>query len=108
MKKVTMSSVPKTKAEMNALGTGGLMTGTQVWAQAILDADDSSDFRFGILRRGVIVTGQRTTPLASRVMDPGWHTPHNDVDVREERRRARAPSLSQSCPIRRARESVAD
>ncbi len=48
MKKVTMSSVPKTKAEMNALGSGGLMTGTQVWAQNILDADDSSDFSFGI------------------------------------------------------------
>lgn len=44
MKKVTMSSVAKTKAEMS----GGLMTGTQVWAQNVLDADDSSDFTFGI------------------------------------------------------------
>ena len=44
MKKVTMSNVPKTKVEM----TGGLMTGTQVWAQAILESEDSSDFSFGI------------------------------------------------------------
>lgn len=43
-----MSSVPKTKVDMNPLGTGGLMTGTQVWAQAILEAEDSSDFSFGI------------------------------------------------------------
>jgi quercetin dioxygenase-like cupin family protein len=48
MKKVTMSSVEKTKAEMNALGSGGLMTGTQVWAQDILNSGDSSDFSFGI------------------------------------------------------------
>ena len=48
MKKVTMSSVDKTKIQMNALGTGGLQTGTQVWAQAILEADDSSNFTFGI------------------------------------------------------------
>ena len=48
MKKVTMGSVEKTKVDMNTLGTGGLMTGTQVWAQAILEADDSSDFSFGI------------------------------------------------------------
>ena len=44
LKKVTMSNVPKTKVEM----TGGLMTGTQVWAQAILESEDSSDFSFGI------------------------------------------------------------
>ena len=44
LKKVTMSNVPKTKVEM----TGGLMTGTQVWAQAILESKDSSDFSFGI------------------------------------------------------------
>ena len=44
MKKVTMSNVPKTKVEMN----GDLMTGTQVWAQAILESEDSSDFSFGI------------------------------------------------------------
>ena len=48
MKKVTMSSVPKTKVDMNPLGSGGLQTGTQTWAQAILEADDSSDFTFGI------------------------------------------------------------
>ena len=45
MKKVTMSDVPRTKAEM----TGGLMTGTQVWRQAILDADDSDNFSFAIV-----------------------------------------------------------
>ena len=48
MKKVTMSSVPKTKAEMNVLGSGGLMTGTQMWGQVILESGDSSDFTFGI------------------------------------------------------------
>ena len=48
MKKVTMSSVSKTKAEMSALGSGGLMTGTQVWAQEILESGDSNDFTFGI------------------------------------------------------------
>ena len=48
MKKVTMSSVTKTKAEMSALGSGGLMTGTQVWAQEILESGDSNDFTFGI------------------------------------------------------------
>ena len=48
MKKVTMSSVRKTKAEMSALGSGGLMTGTQVWAQEILESADSSDFTLGI------------------------------------------------------------
>ena len=45
MKKVTMNDVPRTKAEM----TGGLMTGTQVWRQAILDADDSNNFNFAIV-----------------------------------------------------------
>ena len=45
MKKVTMSDVPRTKAEM----TGGLMTGTQVWRQAILDTDDSDNFNFAIV-----------------------------------------------------------
>ena len=44
LKKVTMSNVPKTKVEM----TGGLMTGTQVWAQAILESEDSIYFSFGI------------------------------------------------------------
>ena len=48
MKKVTMSSVEKTKVEMNPLGSGGLMTGTRMWAQDILVGDDSSDFTFGI------------------------------------------------------------
>ena len=45
MKKVTMRDVPRTKAEM----TGGLMTGTQVWRQGILDADDSDNFNFAIV-----------------------------------------------------------
>ena len=45
MKKVTMSSVAKTKAEMS----GGLMTGTQVWRQAILDPADSNNFNFSIV-----------------------------------------------------------
>ena len=48
MKKVTMSSVPKTSIEMNPLGSGGLMTGTKMWGQAILESEDSSDFTFGI------------------------------------------------------------
>jgi|TARA_B100000809_G_scaffold224991_1_gene235569 quercetin dioxygenase-like cupin family protein len=43
-----MSSVEKTDVAMNPLGSGGLMTGTKMWAQAILEADDSSDFTFGI------------------------------------------------------------
>ena len=46
MKKVTMSDVPITKAEM----TGGLMTGTQVWRQPILNAGDSSNFNFAIVK----------------------------------------------------------
>ena len=33
------------KAEM----TGGLMTGTQVWRQAILDPEDSNNFNFAIV-----------------------------------------------------------
>ena len=45
MKKVTMGSVPKTPAEM----TGGLMTGTQVWRQGILEGEDSNNFNFGIV-----------------------------------------------------------
>ena len=45
MKKVTMSSVAKTKAEM----TGGLMTGTQVWRQSILAPEDSNNFNFAIV-----------------------------------------------------------
>jgi len=45
LKKVTMSSVAKTKAEM----TGGLMTGTQVWRQSILAPEDSSNFNFAIV-----------------------------------------------------------
>ena len=46
MKKITMSDVPITKAEM----TGGLMTGTQVWRQPILNAGDSSNFNFAIVK----------------------------------------------------------
>ena len=42
MKKVTMRDVAKTKAEM----TGGLMTGTQVWRQAIRQPEDSTNFNF--------------------------------------------------------------
>lgn len=45
MKKVTMRDVPKTKAEMS----GGLMTGTQVWRQSILQPQDSSNFNFAIV-----------------------------------------------------------
>ena len=45
MKVVTMSNVPKTPAEM----TGGLMTGTQVWRQAILEPADSNNFNFAIV-----------------------------------------------------------
>ena len=45
MKKVTMRDVAKTKAEM----TGGLMTGTQVWRQAILQPEDSNNFNFAIV-----------------------------------------------------------
>ena len=45
MKKVTMRDVARTKAEM----TGGLMTGTQVWRQSILQPEDSSNFNFAIV-----------------------------------------------------------
>ena len=45
MKKVTMKDIPRTKAEM----TGGLMTGTQVWRQPILNPDDSNNFNFAIV-----------------------------------------------------------
>ncbi len=45
MKKVTMRDVAKTPAEM----TGGLMTGTQVWRQPILQPEDSSNFNFAIV-----------------------------------------------------------
>jgi quercetin dioxygenase-like cupin family protein len=48
LKKVTMGSLPKTEVQMNPLGSGGLQTGTQVWAQEVLEGDDSSDFKFGI------------------------------------------------------------
>ena len=43
-----MSSVEKTKVNMNPLGSGGLFTGTGILAQDILVGDDSSDFTFGI------------------------------------------------------------
>ena len=46
MKKVTMKDVPISKAEM----TGGLMTGTQVWRQPILNTGDSSNFNFLIVK----------------------------------------------------------
>ncbi len=46
MKKVTMKDVPITKAEM----TGGLMTGTQVWRQPILNPGDSGNFNFAIVK----------------------------------------------------------
>ncbi len=46
MKKVTMKDVPVIEAEM----TGGLMTGTQVYRQPILQAGDSSNFNFAIVK----------------------------------------------------------
>ena len=49
MKKVTMGDIPRTPADMAPLGSGGLMTGTQVWRQAILNPDDSSNFNFAIV-----------------------------------------------------------
>ena len=49
MKKVTMSSIPRTEADMAPLGSGGLMTGTQVWRQPILNPDDSQNFNFAIV-----------------------------------------------------------
>ena len=49
MKKVTMSDVPRTMADMAPLGSGGLMTGTQVWRQPILNPEDSNNFNFAIV-----------------------------------------------------------
>ena len=46
MKKVTMSEVPILEAEM----TGGLMTGTQVYRQPILEPGESSNFNFSIVK----------------------------------------------------------
>ncbi len=46
MKKVTMKDVPVIEAEM----TGGLMTGTQVYRQPILQTGDSSNFNFAIVK----------------------------------------------------------
>ena len=45
MKIVRKDSVAKEAAPM----TGGLMTGTQVYRQGILQGDDSSNFNFGIV-----------------------------------------------------------
>lgn len=45
MKVVKMSQVPKTAADM----VGGLMTGTQVYRQAILQPNDGKNFNFGIV-----------------------------------------------------------
>ncbi len=45
MKVVKKGSVPKEAAPM----TGGLMTGTQVYRQGILQGDDSNNFNFGIV-----------------------------------------------------------
>ena len=49
MKKVTMGDIPRSKADMAPLGSGGLMTGTQVWRQPILNPDDSDNFNFAIV-----------------------------------------------------------
>ena len=46
MKKVTMSEVPIIEAEM----TGGLMTGTQVYRQPILETGESTNFNFSIVK----------------------------------------------------------
>ena len=46
MKKVTMRDVPQIEAEM----VGGLMTGTQVYRQPILQTGDSSNFNFAIVK----------------------------------------------------------
>ena len=46
MKKVTMSQIPTIEMEM----TGGLMTGTQVYRQPILDTGESSNFNFSIVK----------------------------------------------------------
>ncbi|MSQ05651.1 MAG: cupin domain-containing protein [Dehalococcoidia bacterium] len=45
MKVVKMKNVVKEPAEM----TGGLMTGTQVYRQAVLKPGDSKNFNFGIV-----------------------------------------------------------
>ncbi len=45
MKKVTMRDVARTPTDM----VGGLMTGTQVYRQPILDPGDSTNFNFGIV-----------------------------------------------------------
>ncbi len=45
MKVVKKDSVPKEAAPM----TGGLMTGTQVYRQGILQGGDSNNFNFGIV-----------------------------------------------------------
>ena len=45
MKKVTMRNVQKEAADM----VGGLMTGTQVYRQPILDPGDSQNFNFAIV-----------------------------------------------------------
>ncbi len=45
MKVVKKDSVPKEAAPM----TGGIMTGTQVYRQGILQGDDSNNFNFGIV-----------------------------------------------------------
>ena len=45
MKKVTMRDVPRTPVDM----VGGLMTGTQVYRQPILDPGDSGNFNFSIV-----------------------------------------------------------
>ncbi len=45
MKKVTMRNVPRTPTDM----VGGLMTGTQVYRQPILEPGDSGNFNFGIV-----------------------------------------------------------
>ena len=49
MKKVTMSDIPRTPADMAPIGSGGLMTGSQVWRQPILNPDDSQNFNFAIV-----------------------------------------------------------
>ena len=49
MKKVTMRDIPRTPADMAPIGSGGLMTGTQVWRQSILNPDDSQNFNFAIV-----------------------------------------------------------
>ena len=46
MKRVTMRDVPVTEADM----TGGLMTGTQVYRQSILEPGESSNFNFNIVK----------------------------------------------------------